>query len=213
MSLIVELVGIFEKLGVVGTGISATATACVALGFKKWGWPRVRKMGAGISRFCHGIASIGQLQATVDKIHKEVVPNGGSSLRDAVNRTELALTVFINTTRAQWDGMGMFGICEFNPEGELTYANGTYLKWVNRPEPAVLGSGWINCLVPRDRARVRAEWESCVDDQREFRCDYTLVREDGTELNVTGTRTPVSERPNGPVLKWVGLVQRRGETK
>lgn len=210
--MIAEAVKLIQDLGVVGGGLASIATLMVTLGFKKWGLPRVRSVASASTRFFKGVAAIGDLQDTVSKIHKEVTPNGGGSLRDVVNRTEMALTVFINSSRAQWDGMGMFGIFEALPDGEFSYVNGVLQKWTNRSERDFMGYGWVNSVAASDRERVRQEWESCTEDIREFSMEFRMRRADGTEFQVLWTASPVTNRTNSPVVKWVGVVRRLDES-
>jgi PAS domain S-box-containing protein len=192
----------------VGGALASIATLMATLGFKKWGWPRLKNAAGASARFFHGVAAIGELQSTVNKIHKEMVPNGGGSLRDVVNRTELALTVFINSSRAQWDGMGMFGVFEAAPTGEFIYVNNTLQKWTNRSEFDFHGYGWINSVTLEHREHVRQEWESCLEDAREFSMDFSMRRVDGSEFPVSWTASPITNRTGGPIVKWVGVVRR-----
>ena len=202
---------LFSWLNTIGGALASFAALMVTIGFGKWGWPRVRSAVGASARFFKGVAAIGDLQETVSKIHKEVVPNGGGSLRDVVNRTEMALTVFINSSRAQWDGMGMFGIFEAYPSGEFNYVNGVLQKWTNRSELSFKGNGWGNSISAPDREAVRQEWESCTEDVREFSMKFNMRRADGVEFPVLWTATPVTDRNGGPIVKWVGVVRRLNE--
>lgn len=218
----------FEGLGVIGTALTAVATLFAAIGFKRWGWPPIRRVFTNVGGFCRGIGAVSELpqyidvlrgvknmETTVDRIHKEVIPNGGSSLRDAVTmtrdtvkRTETALALFINTSRAQWDGMGMFAVFECTPDGGYAYTNSVYQRWTNRSDTELLGYGWINALVHADRERVRVEWDSCVEDRREFAMSFRIRGAHGEEIPVLCTATPVTETHHGPVAKWVGVIRR-----
>lgn len=210
--------------------VTAIAGIASAVGFKTWGWPRVKRLGHGCASFSRGVRAISQLgemlpaighlaamEKTLATIQKEVLPNGGSSMRDAVNlcrdiamRTEETLALWVNSSRATWDAMGLFGVSEFDAEGELIYTNTTMLRWVNAPAHEMLGTGWINAITPADRERVRHEWQSCLDDERMFSCEFNLRRADGEEIPVLSTRTPVRKIASGPVEKWVGVIQRKG---
>ena len=206
--MIARISELFSWLNTVGGALASFAALMVTIGFKKWGWPHVRSAASASARFFKGVAAIGDLQETVSKIHKEVVPNGGGSLRDVVNRTEMALTVFINSSRAQWDGMGMFGIFEALPSGEFSYVNGVLQKWTNRSELSFKGHGWVNSIAAADREAVRQEWESCTEDIREFNMEFNMRRADGFEFPVMWNATPVTNRSGGPIVKWVGVVRR-----
>jgi PAS domain S-box-containing protein len=201
----VGFVAFFDNLGIV---VGAVGTVAGAIGFKRWGWPPLKRAGKSIAAFFRGIARVSELDEKLGKVLKEVLPNGGTSLRDSVNRTETAITVLINTTRAQWDAMGMFAIFEANAEGEYKYINNEFQRWVNHTEGEMLGYGWINSVALQDRDRVRAEWESCVEDVRMFFMEFRLRRADGQEFAVACTASPVTEYAGGPVLKWVGVVRR-----
>ena len=227
--------GIYRVLGVWSQHLNAVDLALASLiaiaghlGFRRWGWPRIKGMALGVASFCQGLRAISQLphmlpaishlqsiEQTLGTIRKEVLPNGGGSLRDAVNmtrdtaqRTEQALAIFINASRAQWDGMGMFGVIERDGHGNVTYANNTLQKWLNRSERDMLGGGWINAIAHADRERVRDEWESCIADVREFSMSYHMVRADGTEFPVSVVSTPVLEIASRGIAKWVGVIRR-----
>lgn len=228
MDIFNDIVGLFRGLGVIGGAISVIIGILMSLGFKKWGWPYVARASKAVGSFFRGIASLSQLpgfmpdvqriasvDAKLQSILKEVSPNGGSSLRDAVNatretakRSEMALAVFINSTRAQWDGMGLFAVFEASPSGDFTYVNSTYMKWTNRNERDLLGAGWINSIDEEDRRYVREEWRSCVEDVREYTREYTMCKVDGQNFDVICTATPVTEYSNGPVVKWVGVIRK-----
>ena len=223
-----ELVGFFRGLSIISGTLLTIASIFVTIGFKRWGWPYVQRFLNGVGGFFKGIAALSELpghmpdiqriasvDAKLQSILKEVSPNGGSSLRDAVTstrdtakRTEMALAVFINSTRAQWDGMGLFAVFEASPTGEFTYVNSTYMKWTNKSERDLIGAGWINAIDVDDRRYVREEWESCVSDIREFTKEYTMLRVDGAPFGVICTATPVTEYSNGPVAKWVGVIRK-----
>ncbi len=222
------LVEMFDKLSTVGNFFLLVLTIFSVLGFKKWGWPVLAKAGKATCGFFRGIASLSdlpdcipmlqkmsQMEIVLQRVLGEVMPNGGSSLRDAVTttlatakRTELALTIFINSTRAQWDGMGMFAVFEADAEGNNIYANTTYRKWTNRSGAEISGTGWINAIAFDDRAKVRIEWDSCIKDSREFVMNYRMQDAGGNKFCVTCTASPVREPVSGPVVKWVGVIRR-----
>jgi len=93
----------------------------------------------------------------LEKIEGEFSNNGGSSLRDAVDRIENSVSA--NTGRI-W---GMLADArsarwETDAKGDYTYMNRTGLRWTGRPFSDIRGRGWINAVAPEDRDRVVAEW-------------------------------------------------------
>ena len=219
---------LFDQIGAIGKALVALSTLAVILGFKQWGWPRVVAVCKAIGRFFGGIGAIADLalympeiqglasmEQRIRRIHMEVLPNGGGSLRDAVTATrdttqrhETALNLFIASQRAQWDGLGLFGVAEYSAEGEMTYSSTTLQKWTNRTENELLGTGWINAIGMEFRELVRREWDSCVEDVREFSLAYNMRNAQGAEFGVTTTAMPIREQNNGPVVKWVAVIQR-----
>lgn len=218
----------FKQVDTLVEFLLVVVTLLTALGFGKWGWPVVVNAVRGIGRFFSGIAALSDLPAygpmmkqvsemdiSLKRVLHEVSPNGGSSMRDAVNttrdtakRTEMALAIFINSTRAQWDGMGMFGVFEADAEGNHIYTNSIYQKWTNRSDHELGGIGWVNTIAFADRDMVRREWQSCIQDTREFVLNYRMRDVAGHEFDVICTATPVREAHNGPVVKWVGVIRR-----
>lgn len=211
--------------------VAAACSVLVAVGFGRWGWPIVRRAARGVGRFTRGLLAIAELpralptlrrfkslEQKVEGIYNEVHTDGCSSLRDTVNktrdgvkRTEAALALFVNSTRAQWDGMGLFAVFETDANGMNTYANSTYQRWTLRSEAELLGLGWVNTISYADRQRVRDEWSSCVADMREFVCHYDMRTVRGEEFPVLCTAVPVTAMRHSPVVKWVGVIRRVDE--
>lgn len=219
----------FREWGTIWGALAAMASVLVAVGFGRWGVPPVARFLRGLVELSRGIASLTELpqllptlhrlealDQTVSHIYREVIPNGGGSLRDAVTatreavkRTETALTLFINSTRAQWDGMGLFAVFEAAPDGAYTYTNATYQRWALRNEHELILTGWVATIAPRDRERVRQEWESCIEDVREMSIAYAMQDAIGRQFEVLCTAVPVREAHNGPVVKWVGVIKKK----
>lgn len=199
------VVHLFEQAGIVWSALGALVTLIAAV----LGWKPVKRWLSAVGAFFKGMSKVGDMDDKINKVLKEVLPNGGSSLRDSINRTETAVTVLINTTRAQWDALGMFGIFEANAQGEYRYVNNELQRWVNHTEAEMLGYGWVNSVALSDRERVRNEWDSCMEDARTFMMDFLLRRADGSEFSVLCTASPVAEYAGGPVMKWVGVVRRQ----
>lgn len=218
----------FKQVNTLGEFLLVFVTLLSLLGFGKWGWPVVVNAVRGIGRFFSGVAAmsdlpaygpmmkqVSEMDASLKRVLQEVSPNGGGSMRDAVNttrdtakRTEMALALFINSTRAQWDGMGLFGVFEADAYGNHIYTNGIYQKWTNRSDIELAGAGWINAIAFDDRDMVRREWQSCIEDMREFVLNYRMRDSIGNEFDVICSATPVREALNGPVVKWVGVIRR-----
>jgi len=63
---------------------------------------------------------------------------------------------------------------EINQDGGHSWVNQAYLDLVDLPIQECLGNGWINSILPSERAAVRSEWESCIKDKRRFSMRYRI---------------------------------------
>lgn len=207
---------------------TAKFTAALAAGYAllRWGraalvglWSACREIGAGVIALRQlpmvmpALGKVQGLEESVASILKEVRPNGGGSMRDELRRlgesqrrTEVGLTLLANTQRVMYDAADT-AVFECDPEEGNTYVNHVYQRWTGLGERELLGFGWINAIAPHDRAAVREEWESAVEDQRDFRMRYQLATADGRTHDVTAHASPVRDI-DGVVSKWVGVVYR-----
>ena len=154
-----------------------------------------------------------ELTERAESIDRQVKPNGGKSLHDAVTRIgkELHgvgrdLHRVSNILRISWDALGNFGVFYTDEHGMNTYASATYLKWVNRTESEISGRGWINAVYPADRNAVVKEWDACVADKRDFTFRYRLTNGSDSFM-VYCSASPLHDK-DGTVMMWVGMLRK-----
>jgi PAS domain S-box-containing protein len=183
-------------------------------------WPVLKGFKA-IADLPQVVATCGTLEKTLQgqnlqltRVVKEVLPNGGSSLRDAVSRVENAsvehgayLRVLAGTMRANLDSDPVRALFETDAHGANLWVNKTYLRWVNRSAAEMQGWGWLAAIADRDRVRVRTEWESAVEERRQFNCRYFLRDSAGVEVEVECSATPIPEGGDA-VERYVGVIRR-----
>jgi PAS domain S-box-containing protein len=157
-----------------------------------------------------------QIYSKLDNIMSQLVPNGGTSIRDSLNRIEDKqhfLGAFIKTQMNTGD-KALF----------QTDEHGDYI-WVNRPHSRltgyqageVMGDGWINLIAPECRIHTMELWLSAVKALREFnetlwfiKTDnktrylvrvhaYTIDQRDGTVAGYLGEVTPLGQEESKPV--------------
>ncbi len=133
-------------------------------------------------------------------VERELVPNGGASLKDHVSE----LRAEIKATRR------MTGVLYFK-----TDAQGLFVEVAPKladlpraPREQIFGSGWIDVLMLDDRARVRKEWAAAVNEMREFSTQCRFP-EDGANFEATITTIPVVVHSNGDrkISGFIGWVQ------
>ncbi len=149
-------------------------------------------------------------------IHAELKPNGGSSLRDAINRIDDKLTKVsnkINTIQASADiTSDTLNICRWAAD-----KNGFY-NFINRPfkkligavdDESCLGDSWITNIVHMDdRAIVQQEWSRAVNSKSEYHHIFRIVNITTGEVIRVANHARLVIDDRGVVSGWVGVVIR-----
>lgn len=119
----------------------------------------------------------------IEKIYNEFKPNGGSSMRDSINRLENDIRnlnhfkfAILNTDERP--------IFLTDDKGKYIFANLSYLSLADRELEEVLNSGWMNNVKLNERTIVHNEWNNAINDKRNFELQYTFVNREGNEYNV-----------------------------
>jgi PAS domain S-box-containing protein len=98
------------------------------------------------------------------------------------------------------------------PSGELDTEPAGWARFTGQPWDEARGWGWLACVHPDDRARVRRGWEQAVSTRAFFQAEYRLRRHDGEYRHVGVSAIPVLDGDGG-VREWVGahtdLTERR----
>jgi PAS domain-containing protein len=104
----------------------------------------------------------------VNFLVKELKPNGGSSIRDAINRIDRKLSAIDFSQKTHWNLDTKKPIFITDGDGMLVWANTAFLNIVSRPLEDLLGNGWQNSIHQDDRNNVRVEWSSACKESRPF---------------------------------------------
>ena len=160
-----------------------------------------------------GLRGIPELQRDVKGIRYYVAPNGGGSLMDSVKRTEAAVStlteqvdMLAQTMWAENDTDDEVGRYHRTVNGENTYVNQTYARWLGVGKAELLGYQYFNFIHHDDVDGVREEWARCRAERRQFRHTYRMVTASGGTITVTAIATPVPE--TGQPRCWVGTVRK-----
>jgi PAS domain S-box-containing protein len=156
-------------------------------------------------------------ESDVAEIKKELTPNGGTSIKDTVNKLATSVENISNSLNAlSTQGSRMeirqqsilhsvsIPTFETDREGHCTFANKAYLDLAGRSMEDVKGPGWINIIHPEDRKRVRDEWNLAVHEKRNFELTYKIVCHEKMIFEVTCLATPITG--NGYIGKFETVV-------
>lgn len=146
-----------------------------------------------------------ELRAILGFIEAELRPNGGSSIRDAVNRMELGIDAanrkieLVSQRQLQRYNLDSTGLWETDIAGRFTSVNPALARMAGVAPDDFLGMGWKTHVHPRDRAEVGASWQSAVLDQRDFSLVFRFVND--KKVQMTGRRM---RGAGGEVTGWIG---------
>lgn len=158
--------------------------------------------------------NISSMYLRVEELVKQMEANGGSTLRDSLNRIE-RMIYLLDERQKILLGMVPYGIVETDERGRVTYVNRTYLAWTGRGEDEVHGDGWSNSVHPEDRERIRREWTEAVREQRAYEGRFRMLDVHGRSFPVSSKAvpmyadTPGSHQPIYPApIGWLAVLQR-----
>lgn len=145
-----------------------------------------------------------KFERAMDAVLAEITTNGGSSLKDAVNRIEDGLIRQggrINLLLTMDDAAAVF---ETDGAGLCIWVSPAHQRLTGRPMDEVMGWGWIAAIHEDDADHVRQSWRSAVEDRRAFISRFRIVRPDGTVVSVHSAANTL--RAGARVVGWVGMM-------
>lgn len=143
-------------------------------------------------------------EASIEKILAQLVPNGSTSLRDAVDRIETKQNDIEAFLTAQLN-VHSVAIVRTDSEGKLTYVNRAYQRMFGVSMAEVLGDGWVNVIHPSDRERIFHLWQETVDSKREFNEDIKFQNSAG-EMIIGHANVYREVDRHGEVRGWIGVI-------
>lgn len=145
----------------------------------------------------------------LERLEQSVRPNGGSSLRDAVDRIEKEVILANVRARAVLE-LAPYGVFEADESGDYTYVNRVWQHMTGvRPDEA-LGSGWQRAILPEDRVQVAESWQSAVEDERSWVHWYRLKHQDTGAVLPVRVSTVAVRGSDQRVLGHIGLLVQDG---
>lgn len=145
-----------------------------------------------------------EIISKLDKLVAEVSPNGGASMRDAINRIEATQIRTEERVRILLLDSND-GIWESDANGMCIWANRTLLNLMDLEIHEVTGNGWIAAIQESERNRVVTEWRHAVEDKREFRLEFPYQTRSGKIKNVSCRASPMLKL--GKICGWIGVAK------
>jgi PAS domain S-box-containing protein len=142
------------------------------------------------------------------RVHAELVPNGGGSIKDAILRIEQRQLL---SERRTWALLAdaPTAIFEAGVDGRVRSVNQTFARWAGRDRDDLVGHGWLAAIASADRDRVSHAWRTAVREQREFRESYRLQPDDDGPLIPVVCATHVVRGEREELLGFIGTLTKR----
>lgn len=131
-----------------------------------------------VKPFFSALKKVSEMYEKVEKMTAQFERNGGSSMRDSVDRIERSITQLDSRQRILLS-LVPYAVVETDANGKVIFTNRIYQVWVGRPEDEVLGDGWVNCIHPSDRERVKHEWSEAVQESRTYESRFMMIDSHG----------------------------------
>lgn len=199
----------------IAVGVSAVVVGLLAVFYKQvtsaivWLLHRLGvrfKRSFGYHVNCPGDAVAKALQ----DIRAQLQSNGGTSIRDAVMRTEqrvMGLSREVRHLRVTHDlfteSMN-FPAFRADADGKTVWMN-RVLKLIAgiTDDNDALGMAWLSLVHPDDRDKVRDHWLKAVEERREYSDKYRVVtRPYGKVITIASLAKPI--RTEGTLTGWSG---------
>jgi PAS domain S-box-containing protein len=142
----------------------------------------------------------------INVIHEQMFTNGGSTLRDAVNRIENRINL-VEKKQGIYILDTPHGVYESNSNGEITSVNRTLCRITGKTENEILGNGWLTSVSENDRERVDDAWNYAIGNQIEFLTTYDMISSDGEVFKVKTQANPIKSS-DGRLMGYIGIIDR-----
>lgn len=132
---------------------------------------------------------------------KEFKPNGGSSIRDSLNRLEIGLAVNRQTslTLASVVGVAYF---QADKDGEYIYVSRDWQRLTGTFSEDALGHGWLQSIHEDDRDKIEHTWAKAIAGGGSIRLACRLTC--GAQVHITATAI---KSPGGALEGFVGFCE------
>ena len=111
---------------------------------------------------------------SIEKIKAEFMPNGGSSLKDAINRLEKT-TLFLEHSRKLQFAKADYGVCFCDATGKVLDLNRRFYEMTGLSRDQCLNTGWYLAVETNsDRECIRIALEDAINDQRETEVSFRM---------------------------------------
>lgn len=182
----------------IATAISAVI---VVVRYAPSAWRVLKQMYA----LAKALEAITLIPERLDRLEAQVKPNGGTSLRDVIDRMSARLEGVETLNRTRWYMDPQIASFRNDEHGNCTAANLRLCQLFRVPESEIIGMNWRNCVHPGDIERCTREWMEAVKLGQDFAMRLRYQDVDG--IPIPALCTAKAMRVAGAVTGWIGIVE------
>lgn len=142
----------------------------------------------------------------ITDIFKQLNTNGGSTLRDAVNRIEHRQCKDAEKIRNLLDSNDN-AYFETDNNGHCIYVNTAYITLLQKTEKSCIGHTWMQNIHPEDRDSVYKEWYRVMTEKQIFDYKYRYLDDKDTSIPAHCKLAPIYDN-NNVVIGWSGIIKK-----
>lgn len=146
------------------------------------------------------------VQEQLAAIRHEVLPNGGGSLRDSVDRTERQTSILSHGLNFLLSEAHTVSVV-LSPDGLVTEVSPRGPEKLGVRAADLLGDGWLSHIAPEHSASVADDIRAAIRQQRGTAREIAFIARDGTRYLCAVELRPVRD-PRGGVSGFLGFVRR-----
>lgn len=151
---------------------------------------------------------IKELYRKINLISEEFRPNGGSTLRDAINRIEDKITLQEQKTSAIIKSFPI-GTWISDEKGKCIDVNKNLCQIMGRTESEIKGDNWSNWVHQDEKEEVFDEWTRCIQNDLNFDMGYRFVLPNRKIQKVHGTAYRL-KNDDGQIVGFLGTLEAIG---
>lgn len=139
-----------------------------------------------------------------DEKLKELVHNGGSSLKDAVVGISNQISILDKKCNVLFESSGK-AVYECDKNGDCIWINKALANLYGMDQSSVLKKGWLACVHPDDVEKTVEHFNYCLKNKTPYRARYRIIRDEQV-INVETTAI-ISKNAKDEVTGVVGEVR------
>jgi len=187
--------------------IGGIATAILAI----WGlWSKIIKPWFEESRksreeMARIVSHIEDMSQKLEKVSKELQPNGGGSIKDQVKQ----IANDIKIIRVEKDAtfyLSKEPSFKSDGKGHYTSVNYSLAQLIGVSESELIGLGWLNYIALEDKDRIWREWENIIESGKEISLFYA-IRNPTTMKVIPVKCRAVINRDKEKIISVIGTIE------